>query len=148
MQNIASYPNFGRFSQTLGVNAKILGLYTLGTHFSWGYPNFVDLPKMCYLDVFIQKKMNEINDDGVVSLLACLLHLLYERWIFLRLSSLRHKQQRTKAKSFSLALACCVRGLSSSLILSSVVGRTFCWRCADVTNYCKETPNNNGSCLP
>ena len=51
MQNNGSYPNFGRFSQTLGVNAKILGFYTLGTHFSWGYPNFVDLPKMCYLDV-------------------------------------------------------------------------------------------------
>ena len=45
MQNNGSYPNFGRFSQTLGVNAKILGFYTLGTHF-----NFVDLPKMCYLD--------------------------------------------------------------------------------------------------
>ena len=51
MQNNGSYPNFGGFSQTLGVNAKILGFYTLGTHFSWGYPNFVDLPKMCYLDV-------------------------------------------------------------------------------------------------
>ena len=50
MQNNGSYPNFGGFSQTLGVNAKILGFYTLGTHFSWGYPNFVDLPKMCYLD--------------------------------------------------------------------------------------------------
>ena len=50
MQNNGSDPNFCRFSQTLGVNAKILGFYTLGTHFSWGYPNFVDLPKMCYLD--------------------------------------------------------------------------------------------------
>ena len=50
MQNNGSYPNFGGFSQTLGVNAKILGFYTLGTHFSWDYPNFVDLPKMCYLD--------------------------------------------------------------------------------------------------
>ena len=24
--------------------------YTLGTHYSWGYPNFVELPKTCYLD--------------------------------------------------------------------------------------------------
>ena len=51
MPNNGSYPNFGEFSQTLGVNAKILGFYTLGTHYSWGYPNFVKLPKTCYLDV-------------------------------------------------------------------------------------------------
>ena len=48
--NYGNYPNFGGFSQTFGVNAKILGFYTLGTHFSWGCPNFVNLPKMCYLD--------------------------------------------------------------------------------------------------
>ena len=28
MQNNGSYPNFGEFSQTFGVNAKILGFYT------------------------------------------------------------------------------------------------------------------------
>ena len=49
MPNNGSYPNFGRFSQTFGVNAKILGFYTLGTHYSWGYPNFESLPKMCYV---------------------------------------------------------------------------------------------------
>ena len=50
MPNNGNYPNFGGFSQTFGVNTKILGFYTLGTHYSWGYPNFESLPKMCYLD--------------------------------------------------------------------------------------------------
>ena len=45
MPNNGNYPNFGRFSQTLGVNAKILGFYPFGTHYSWGYPNFVEFPK-------------------------------------------------------------------------------------------------------
>ena len=40
MPNNGNYPNFGGFSQTFGVNAKILGFYTLGTHYCWGYPNF------------------------------------------------------------------------------------------------------------
>ena len=40
MPNKGNYPNFGGFSQTFGVDAKILGFYTLGTHYSWGYPNF------------------------------------------------------------------------------------------------------------
>ena len=51
LPNNRNYPNFGGFSQTFGVNAKILGFYTLGTHYSWGYPNFTELPKTCYLDV-------------------------------------------------------------------------------------------------
>ena len=51
MPNNGSYLNFGGFSQTFGVNARILGFYTLGTHYSWGYPNFESLHKMCYLDV-------------------------------------------------------------------------------------------------
>ena len=51
LPNNENYPNFGGFSQTFGVNTKTLGFYTLGTHYSWGYPNFVELPKSCYLDV-------------------------------------------------------------------------------------------------
>ena len=38
-------------TQTFGVSAKIWGFYTLGSHYSCVYPNFVDLPKTCYLDV-------------------------------------------------------------------------------------------------
>ena len=51
MPNYGNYPNFGGFSQTFGVSAKIWGFYTLGTHYSCVYPNFIDLPKTCYLDV-------------------------------------------------------------------------------------------------
>ena len=50
MPNNGNYPNFGRFSQTFGVSAEILGFYTLGAHYSCVYPNIVDLHKTCYLD--------------------------------------------------------------------------------------------------
>ena len=71
MPNYGNYPNFGRFSQTFGVNAKILGFYTLGTHYSWGYPNFESLPKMCYLDVVLHyKKWKTPIQEGQINLKA------------------------------------------------------------------------------
>ena len=53
----------------LGVNTKIFGFYALGAHYSsWGYPNFVELPKTCYLDVVIRFFPESLSFTSVPSL--------------------------------------------------------------------------------